>query len=116
MNIFAISVFFILAGILGGVIFNILDIVKKLSHANLLITIVLDIVGCLLCGTIFIFTIFGLENGSFAFFEILCFAFGLIFEQIFVQNIFASSVKRVYTFIKQRKMKKNDTSKINKLG
>ena len=59
--------------------------------------------------------IFKLEYGLFAFFEIVSFSLGIIFERIFVKNIFAFLAKVVYskiTILKGRR--KNDAFKISK--
>ncbi len=95
MRAVVLSFVFILAGFLSGTIYSIFSLLRRASK-NIIVTFVTDLVWCILAGFVYILCVFKVESGDFAFFETLCFAFGIVFEIIFVQNIFASFGKWVY--------------------
>ena len=113
MDIIVHAVVFAFLGVLTGGVYSVFGFLRRLSKSFIL-TFVLDVLTCLVGGIAFIYGVFSLENGNFAFFETLCFASGIIFELIFVQNIFASFYKVVYNQLKRMRRKRNDKSKVNK--
>lgn len=113
MEVVVHAVLFVFLGIITGAVYSAFGILRRLSKSFIL-TFVLDVLTCLVGGLVFIYGIFTFENGNFAFFETLCFASGIVFELIFVQNIFASFYKVVYNQLKRMRRKKDDKSKVNK--
>ena len=92
-------------GFMAGLLHDALGIIKRATKNNLFVCITADIVVCVLAGFAFIMTIFRLEEGLFAFFEVVCFAFGLVLQQIIIKNTLASFVKWVYNKIKLKRKK-----------
>ena len=107
MNALAVGAALVFCGVLAGVLLNIFSFIEKLLKQNLIAVFALDIVWCVCAAFGFILTIFSLSNGQFAFFELLCFAFGVAFEVIFVQNLFALLLKDVYNKVKQKRRQKS---------
>ena len=98
---------FFQVGIVCGLFYDLLFVFKLITRKNLLVVNVLDFLCCIVSGFLLIYCIFVFENGSFAFFELISFAFGIIFEQIIVKNLWTSPIKWVYNKIKLRKVKLN---------
>ena len=101
----AILIFFAV-GIVDGLIYNIIGIVKQFTKNNFIVNFVADLVSCLIGGLIFYLCVYKFELGFFDSFEIVCFIFGITFEQIFVKNSFAKAKKLVYNKVKSRKESK----------
>jgi len=97
---------FVVAGLITGIIYDILSIFKFITKRNILVVNVVDLLVCIAGFSIFIYCLFKFEYGEIAFFELVSFAFGIIFEQIFIKNLFASPIKFVYNKITSRKWKK----------
>ena len=98
-------------GLAAGLLKSIFDGVRKLTKNNFIAGFVMDIVWCFVAGLVFILTIFTLNNGEFAFFELVAFGFGIVFEMIFVKNIFASFIIKVYNKLRRKRRKKDDANK-----
>ena len=105
-----LSLSLVILGMAVGLVFSLFSLIVRLFKGNFLARFSLDIAGCLLAGFGFILCIFSLFDGEFAFFEAVCFSFGIILEQIFVINIFAKFFRWVYNRVIKRK-KKYDSSK-----
>lgn len=103
---FEVLVIFFAVGIIDGIIYNVVGLTKKLTKNNYIVSFVADFVSCLLGGFLFVLCVFMFEYGYFDAFEIVCFAFGITFEQIFFKNSFAKPFKVVYNKVKSRKKKK----------
>lgn len=101
-----------LYGMAAGLVYSLLGLGRKLS-SSLILKFVVDLLSTLIAGLLFIVAIFTLFDGQIAFFEAICFCFGLIFEQIFVYNLFALTFKKICNILKSRR-KTNDTSKVDK--
>lgn len=103
-------------GCLAGLIYDVFGVIKFWTKDNLLVCIISDLAVCILAGFGFICTIFALADGTFAFFEVVSFVFGIILEQIFVKNIFTSLNKLVYNRVTMQKKGKvnHDKSKTRK--
>lgn len=114
MAIFAAAAF-VLSGFCAGVFYSLFAAIRRLAK-NFVATLVLDLVWCFVAGICYIWCVFGLKSGEFAFFEAMCFVCGVVFEIIFVQNIFASFFKWVYTQIKRKRGAAHDPCKTDKLG
>ena len=99
-------------GCFAGMIFALFEGVAKLTKDNFIVVFISDIVATLLAGLLFILAIFITEYGSFAFFEVLCFAFGLVFV-LFVKNSFASLILMLYNKFKLRRRANNDSGETN---
>ena len=113
-SFFSVLILFF-AGFVSALIYELFSLFKVVTKQNLLVCIIADLASCILATFIFLTCIFKLEYGLFAFFEIVSFSLGIIFERIFVKNIFAFLVKVVYskiTILKGRR--KNDAFKISK--
>ena len=79
----AILIFFAV-GIVDGLIYNVIGLVKQFTKNNFIVNFVADLVSCLVGGLIFYLCVYKFELGLFDAFEIVCFIFGITFEQIFV--------------------------------
>lgn len=101
----AILIFFAV-GIVDGLIYNVIGLVKQFTKNNFIVNFVADLVSCLIGGLIFYLCVYKFEFGLFDAFEIVCFIFGITFEQIFVKNSFAKAKKLVYNKVKSRKESK----------
>lgn len=99
-------ILFTVAGLIEGVIYDFLGIFKSITKKNIIVVTVADFLSALVGGAILIYCIFKFEFGNFAFFEIIGFIVGIVFEQIFVKNLFASPIKYVYNKLNSRKLKK----------
>ena len=99
---------FVAVGIVDGLIYNIIGLVKHFTKNNFIINFVADLCSCLIGGLIFILCVYKFELGLFDAFEIVCFVFGVTFEQIFIKNSVAKPVKLVYNKLKSRKNKKQN--------
>ncbi len=104
-------VIFVCAGILSGVIYDLLYIFKVVTRHNVLVVNVIDFLCCIVSGFVFIYCIFKFEFGLFALFEVIGFVCGLVFEQIIIKNLFTSPFKWVYNKITLRKVKKEFNQK-----
>lgn len=116
VNYVGCSLTLVAVGIVAGLVYDIFGVVKVATKKNLIVCIVADITLCLLIGLFFILTIFSLAEGTLALFEILCLVFGIILEQIFIKNIFATINKFVYNRVtaERRGKDKHDTSQTDK--
>jgi len=117
-------IIFIAVGLVLGIIYDSLSVIKLAIKKNILVVNVLDFFYCLICGLIFIYCIFKFNYGDIAIFELVCLLFGIIFEQIIVKNLWTSPLKWVYNKINLKRVKKkfkeeilggtkDDTSKID---
>lgn len=90
---------FLFAGLISGLFYDVLFIIKFITKHNILVVNVLDFL-CVLCsGFLMIYCIFKFEFGDFAIFELISFLFGIVFEQIIVKNLWTSPIKWVYNKI-----------------
>ena len=108
---FGAMLLFVVAGLCAGIIKDILGIFNLIAKKQLLVKIISDFIFGLLAGIIFIYCIFEFELGEFAFFEVLSFVIGIVFEQIFIKNMFAIPLKWVYNKI-TFKLKESKKAKI----
>ena len=102
-----IIIVFLCAGIVSGLIYDVFSILKIVTRQNLLVINILDLFCVIIGGFLLIYCIFRYEFGYFALFEALLFAFGVVFEQIIVKNLWTSPLKWVYNKITLRKIKKD---------
>ena len=96
---------FLLCGMICGAVYNCLSVLKKVTNNNLVTVIVADLMTCLASGIIFIIFLFKYKNGAFELFEVVFFAVGVVFLQIFIKNLFARPILMVYNKVTSRKKK-----------
>ena len=104
---FNIIILFVFLGVISSIVYGILNLIKIVTKRNVLVVNILDFFCVVLCGFVFLQAIFIFKNGSFAFFDLLLFAFGVVFGEIIVKNLFTSPIKWVYNKINLRKAKKS---------
>lgn len=97
-------------GALAGIIFLLFEGVEKLTKNNFIVVFIADVVAMILAGFLFIVSIFTVLDGYFAFFEVVCFLFGLVFV-FFVKNFVASFILMLYNKVKFRRKRTNDEGK-----
>lgn len=102
---------FITIGVISSLIYNAFGLIKVITKKNILVVNILDFFCVIVCGILLIQTIFIYKNGHFALFELALFAFGVIFGQFIVENLFTSPIKWVYNKFNLRK--KNSFVKVN---
>lgn len=114
MEGFSVGAALVFCGVLAGGLFNIFSYVEKLLKRNVVAVFALDLIWSVMAAFGFILTIFTLADGQFALFELMCFCFGIAFELIFVQNLFAFFIKGVYNKITHKRRAPHDSGKIAK--
>lgn len=107
---------FITAGFLSAVFCEALKLVKLTGKKSFIVINIVDFCMCLISGFVFIMCIFGLCGGEFKLYQVICFGVGMLFEQIFVANLIAMPIKKVYTMLKiraVRRKQRNDKSGVS---
>lgn len=92
-------------GLLAGAVWGIGYILRSLTNFNRIATVAFDVIFSLLCGAIFIYCIFIVEDGYFRLYDIVAFALGFGIERISMGNLFASGIQKIYNRLHERKMR-----------
>lgn len=98
---------FIVAGMISCFVYWVFSIFKIITKRQILVVNILDFFFVMISGFLFIFMVFKLKNGEFAFFEAFLFVFGMLFAEFSIKNLFTSPIKWVYNKITLRKAKKS---------
>lgn len=102
---------FVMFGIIAGLVLNVFKMFTFLSKNNLIVTYICDFFAVFSAGLVLLLAIFRLNDGAFAFFELVGFAVGIAFELIFIKNLFVSPLKVVYNKLTLRKNNKKQKDK-----
>ncbi|MBR2909577.1 MAG: spore cortex biosynthesis protein YabQ [Clostridia bacterium] len=95
-------VVFMFCGVVCGIVYNLLSLLKKIAKKNLMVCFFVDIVSCLISGLVFIVFVFKYTFGQILVYEVLFFVFGIVILQIFIKNSFARLIRVVYNKVNNK--------------
>ena len=98
---------FIFIGLISSMVYGVFGLIKIITKRNVLVVNIIDFFYVMICGFVFLQAIFTFKNGSFALFDLFLFAFGIVFGEIIVKNLFTSPIKWVYNKIRFIKAKRS---------
>lgn len=100
MNIFSqeqIFIFFLIIGIIIGIIFDIFRVIRKSFKHYDLVTLIEDIIFTIISGTLVIYSIIKLNGGEIRFYLFLGISFGILIYSLTISNL---CVIILYEFVK----------------
>ena len=96
-------IIFLFFGLILGFVYEIFKLPKRLFKESYFINIISDFAFCLIAGFVYIKLLFKFQSGSFELYSLMVIIIGIIFQQIFISNLFAKGIKIVYNKHKIRK-------------
>ena len=101
-------IIFMAAGIFAGAIASVLYLFVKLTNNNFAVVFGADFLSAILGCLIFYVICVKYFYASITLYFIACFAFGIIFEFIFIKNLVANPLKYVYNKLMKKKNKRKE--------